>query len=291
MTALVCWFNRETPDKPTSWMVADSRLSRPSAAGGCSPLTDYGAKVLTLHCEFRNPPMSNPAVHRPIATLNLGFGYCGSSLIALQTYAVAANLLDQIAVEKPPGSASLRPWLGLPLRFDDIASYIAEIFRGYVLNVGHLFPNDAKASLVIAGPCPTTGELCFAEVFQDHENPARVCMAMYRYTSTDPAFALTLGSGANEVERITGIQRTIVPADSSGWWQAPLFAVRKLIQDQSDGTVGGIPQIGIADEYGFAIQGVSFKSQSGRRFQLLGVNLATNLSNECVIGARGLMLE
>lgn len=289
MTVLVSWFDQSIAGSPRTWIVADSRLTNATRLGP-NVITDNCAKVFPLRCDFSRPGTENKQRHMPFASLSLGFAFCGAALPATQTYAAAACLLSQISTQHSGVKENGRPWLGLPLQFEQITRYVTKLFAGYYRDVGKCRPTAASASLILAGPCPKTGEQCLAEI-TPHETSGAISVRynVHRFSEVSKDFVMVYGSGACLAKATLETLRGALSSDT-GWGNEPFKAVTSAIAMNKDGTVGGTPQVGISDSQGFNAQPLMLRTPRGLRLELLGFDLIDNpLSEECTTARSGLI--
>jgi hypothetical protein len=212
MTLLVC--HREDG---IVTLLADTRIS-----GAVGALTDIGPKILTV------PIIVSQGVEAPLPPVRAtyGFGFAGSTLVAMSTYGLVASCLQSLVSPHPPRLPAASEVAQLFARVG--TRYMREIqatFEGFVVGPPE---GDLEPQAFSLMPSSVSGQIALESQRLD---PARRGL-------------WALGSGARPYMAWAQERR--------GRWQTIIETVDAFIQANIDPKVGGHLQCGRCDADGFS---------------------------------------
>lgn len=214
--------------------IADTRIAR--AAGNV--LTEHGPKLLPLPISCKQPGATGHFDQEVVRT-TFGFGYCGSTLSALSTHALASTLCSNLIAA--PGA--------LPPTLSEIASAVAAISLQYIRDVGQLAPENAAFGAIIFGHCVRENRLRAVELRPVRESN-QVGIQTIEHDLNAEGNVVIIGTSVERLrERIRRLrdqaEHQVIIDD------APTRALQGVIADGSDNLVGGSIQQAWAAPMGF----------------------------------------
>lgn len=223
MTLVVCWKTEEG-----IFCVADSKISQESAAG-TSTITDAGAKVFII-------PVSTKCYEANdlVVTHNhtLGFAFCGSTLLANNTHAIATNCTQIIRnnLDLQPVSVEL-----IANIYSKVAEYVIRDYNQHQISRG-------KFEGYIFGYCQIAKKFRLFYIVPETTNTTfRVHSIEYDLGESGVS---AIGSGIKE------FQTQIQTPNSAGLNRPVLDVALQVMQEGKVESVGGNPQLLLARETG-----------------------------------------
>ena len=226
MTLLMVWREADRV-----WMVSDSRLSSKGQTGRVR-LTDHAAKIVEAPLVLTSSPPREPVVR----TSTLGFGYTGSTLVALQSYSAVLPLWSRLSSSGEPDL----PTIG------DCAEHLAKFALEYARDIAAA-GGGADCQCILLGYEERSAEL--AAWLVDIAAGAAGVAGVVRRLDLAPDRIELFGSGRTEAERLLAEVRR----PDAGWGRWPLFMIRRHTRWDDREDVGGGVQIGMATSAGFEL--------------------------------------
>jgi hypothetical protein len=229
LTVAAVWFE---PFDRIVWVVADTRISYSGPIGGT--ITDAAAKLLplTLRCYQPGPDgfFSTLTLHT-----SLGFAFAGSTVPALNTYAVVNACLQNLISSNgaPPPSIS------------DIARLVQRIGERYTRETMSAF------EAIVFGWCPLERDYR-ASIITPDPTSSPIVMSVNQQQLYEPDFVALLGVHQGEVR--DEIRRVLSTMQDQELKRAPKLALQNLVANETLKGVGGTLQIGTATPYGFELR-------------------------------------
>jgi hypothetical protein len=233
MTAIAIWRNDESPENPSLWAAADSRVS---GVDGNLLITD-AVKILSLPIICRRPGPSGFFTETYFVH-TLGYCFAGSTLVGQNAYLGLAPLLSNLH-----STTSYIPSM------DDIARQILAYLKATFEDYRPIGAQQSLFEVAVFGYCYRTQQL---KIF--HFRP-RLVQDVYEVV-LEPHHDLRthdfvyLGSnGAALRKEITNAFNGVAePARPIS--RAPRFVIQDHIASDESPTIGGDLQLAIADRFG-----------------------------------------
>jgi hypothetical protein len=213
--------------------VADTRIVRSPG----NVLTEHGPKLLPIGISCKKPGPSG-FFDREAYRTNIGFAYAGGTLPALSTHALANALLQKlVAADGAP-----------PPDLAQVATAIRELAWYYMREVGELSGAAALFSTILFGFCAATGRFRAFELKPDVSSGSLKINIHEHDVGSDEALVV-IGSRPDLLrERVAKMRIEAHPAIHD---DLPRRALRNLIAEDADPTIGGSVQYGWATIVGF----------------------------------------
>lgn len=190
MTLVAVW---KFDDAPRIHAVADTRISGPPGI-----LTEHGPKILPLTMICKKPGPSG-FFDREAYRAEFGFAYCGSTLTALASHALANILCGNLAGHPDAPVPSM----------DAIARTVGAVSFQYMSEICQLGGEGSMFAAILFGFCPNTGEPMAFE-FQPSTADGRFSVNIRKHALGESDVVI-IGTGADILrKRIEAIR-----ADSS----------------------------------------------------------------------------
>ena len=228
--------------------IADTRISQ--SAGNV--LTEHGPKLLSISVVCRQPGASG-FFDKEVYRADIGFAYCGSTLSALATQALANVLFSNLISN--PGTP--------PPSLEALALAFARISEEYIRDVGQLNGLNGLFSGIIFGQCPQQSKLrVFKTTAKTSSFPLKVEINerfLYYIMIGGSAAGCAVVIGIAPELLISAIDADLASAKERGEvnpiiaFDAPKCALQKLIDDKAHEGVGGAVQQAQATSFGFKI--------------------------------------
>jgi hypothetical protein len=229
LTAVAVWFE---PFDRVVWAVADSRVTNPGPIGGT--ITDAAAKLLPLALRCHQPGSDGFFSSLTLQT-SLGFAFAGSTLPALNTFAVASACLQNLISGRGAPPPSIR----------DIAGLVQRIAERYSRETMSAF------EAMVFGWCPLERGYCAFVVKPDPaSSPLAVSISQQRLY--EPDFVALLGTHQSEVR--DEIRRMLLTMQGQELKRAPKLALQNLVANESLRGIGGTLLIGTSTPLGFELK-------------------------------------
>lgn len=204
--------------------IADTRIK-----GAPGVLTEHGPKILPLVMICRKPKASGGFYDQEAYRAEFGFAYCGSTLSALASHALA-NILCSNLIGLPDAPVPI---------MDDIAAAVGAVSLQYMSEIGQLGGEGSLFGAILFGHCPRSGQsLAFEYRPSTGNGPLSLDIRKHVLTESD---VVIIGTGADILrERIEAIRadasHPIIASD------APQKALESIISEGVIDSVGGVVQ-------------------------------------------------
>ncbi len=213
--------------------IADTRIVRSPG----NVLTEHGPKLLPINISCKKPGPSG-FFDLEAYRASVGFAYAGGTLPALCTHALANTLFQNLAgpSDAPPPS------------MQEIARVIGETAERYMREVSQLSGTGGLFDAIVFGFCLATSRLrAFAIRPRISERSLQVDVTECNLAEED--MLLAIGTRPERlVARVAEMRTNVHPAVVG---DLPRRALRSLINEGHDETVGGAVQYGWATRRGF----------------------------------------
>lgn len=199
------------------------------SGGQASVLTDHGPKLLPLTVVCRKPGPTQ-FFDAEAYRVEFGFAFAGSTLTALSAYNLA-NILCGNLIGRPDA---------LPPTMDEVAQAVATVSLNYMKEICQIGGAGSLFRAILFGHCPSTRQ---ALAFQFEPSLATGSLTLdVRKQVLGPTEVVIIGDNPGRLsDRIQSIRATSSPEDL-GFKDAPITALRSLIQEGSIASVGGAVQ-------------------------------------------------
>jgi hypothetical protein len=229
LTVVAVWFE---PFDRVVWAVADSRVSRSGPIGGI--ITEAGAKLLPLTLRCYQPGADGFFSSLTLHT-SLGFAFAGSTLPALNTYAVASACLQNLISGRG----------ALPPSMHDVAGLIQRLAERYTRETMSAF------EAIVFGWCPLERDYRASVITPDNTSSPLV-MSVNQQQLHEQDFVALLGSHRGVVK--DEIRRVLSTMQGQDLKRAPKRAIENLVENATLNDIGGTVQIGTATPAGFELK-------------------------------------
>lgn len=220
MTLVVCWCQNDED----LWCAADTRISQ-----GNTTVTDTGAKIFIIPISYRSGGEEAELSH-----FTLGFTFCGATLPAQNTHAIASTLCQMMRSDSPTAVPSAK---GITTLYAKVAEYVLRDLNSRLpLDKAHGFYS------IIFGYCPVDKKLKLFEL-SPNISPDKFSMDIIE-RSPIRGNLRAIGSGAQEFDRQLDIKSSI------GENRRVLDVFMQVVGGGAIQSVGGHPQIAIASVKG-----------------------------------------
>ena len=229
MTSAAVWFADDR-----LYAVADTRIVREPG----NILTEHGPKLAAVSVVCRVPGASG-FFDQIFYFTTIGFVFAGATFPALSTAALAGTLLQNLI-----GQA------GSPPSLADLAGSIRSIAHHYMHEIGQLSGPAALFESVVFGFCGATNRYrAFSLTPSTSTGPLDVILTEHDICAPDTLVAI--GSQPSKLRaRVAEIREGAHPVVAG---DAPRRALRSLMAEGSDPTIGGAIQYGWCSRQGFEL--------------------------------------
>ncbi|NBW06938.1 MAG: hypothetical protein EBR82_02805 [Caulobacteraceae bacterium] len=219
------------------WVVSDSRLTQ-----GQSRLTDNAAKLLEIPIKIVRGP-GDAAL-----TMQFGFAYAGSSLVALEAYAAVLPLWSRLWL----------PFDTIKVRMADFASHLGFFVAAYAKSVGASTQTLPQCECLLIGHDLESSEIQAWRIRPVFDGPVIV----------PSCELLDLGSGKMEMSGSgSAFARSRLPSHEV-WRREPLTFMREHLAADQQPDVGGGLQVGFAEGCGFNVLGDFVLNREAKRIDM-----------------------
>ena len=232
--------------------LADTRLSQ-----GNSTITDTGGKVFVVPVSAKR---YEKGIYVESLSYTLGFAFCGSTLLANNTHAIASNCTQMLRTESSSNSPSVESVANIYTR---AAEYVCRdvnsrrvspvLFQGLIFG---FCPINSRYSLFVIEP--------------------KVCQESFSVESVElemkEGSLIAIGSGKDEF-----IRRMKIP-NSAGNSRSIIELFTQVMNEESVSDVGGHPQVAKAQKSGVTIIPVLSQDRENLDKAIMTIN-GFNISN------------
>lgn len=275
MTCIIGWVNTEQKDKPAIWIAGDTKITNEKGT-----LTLEGGKIMEIPIRVKDISTTKQPIYYQST---LGFAFAGSSLVAFNIHNALKFFISNIGGLQ---SKNQLPYL------EQIAKKAQNLLGFYTRSV------RTMCELFLSGKCPVKNELELYKICLE-KNTAGVFQPQCYKLETDKPHFYFLGDKQAEMEsEVIEMVEFLYKDRNPHHTRAPLYALRKVINEGKFETIGGGIQLGITYQipYGqFELFSIWDKNKQGKPQHFHNnIDLVEEIGEyigDCLIGIKGLEMK